>query len=42
MRFRAANIAYFAILFFGSVFVVNGMTEVLPTRTYDSIVGISQ
>ena len=41
MRFRAANIAYFAVAFFGAVLLVNGMTEVLPSRTYDSIVGIS-
>ena len=42
MRFRAANFAYFAVAFFGSVFLVNGMKEVMPKATYDSIVGISQ
>ena len=42
MRFRAANIAYFTVAFFGAAFLVNGIKEVMSKRTYDSIATISQ
>ena len=42
MRFRAANFAYFAVAFFGAAFLVNGISEVMPKQTYESLANISQ
>ena len=39
---RAKNVAYFAVAFFGAVFLVNGMKEVMSKQTYDSIASIAQ